>query len=600
MKVFLKRVRLSLKMKLTLLIESLVLVLLLVTGIITTMNEKKHLEGELKKRGVALAKNLANFTERPLLNNDLPTLRRFVNHSLEQDYVLYVSILDFQGKVLMHSDLSEVDKTYRNDMYSNVRDLKEPGCSSPHLSEDGERHCDIFAPIEISGEVLGMVMLGYSYAALEKEIIKNKQQVLSIGFGATIIGGIVAYLLAAFISSPIKRITDAIEHVAKGDLNMRLTIKRDDEIGSLADAFNNMTEDLRKTTISKDYVDNIISSMNDTLVVVDPDTKIVSVNRATCELLGYKEDELIGSDINLIVPQIEIFRDQKLLKLPGEVPVENRELYYVTKSGKHIPMLFSAAVLKNKEGGIDGSVGIARDVTELKQAEKALQKSEQQLHLLSSQLIKTQEIERRRVSRELHDELGQALMVFKIKLRYIREKLGIHQAALKANCDEVISIINDTTQNVRQLSRALSPAILEDLGLSAALRWLVNISTEHTDIKSSLDMEELVDLFSQEAQITIYRIIQESLTNVVKHAQARHVSVAIIKHDDKVEFRVEDDGKGFDVKEVLSRAPHKKGLGLVAMYERTRMLGGSLNVWSQRGSGTKITFTVPIDYGDAQ
>jgi PAS domain S-box-containing protein len=598
MKIFSRRV--SLRIKLTLLIESIVVVLLLVTGIITTIREKETLEGELHKRGFALAVDLAKFTEETLLNDDLPTLRRFVLHALEQDYVLYVAILDPQGTVVMHSDLSEVGKTYQNYMNSNVEDPKGPGCSQLHLSEDGELHCDIFAPIEVSDAMLGMVMLEYSNTAVSKEIIKARQQVITIGFLTTITGGIVAYLLAAFISSPIKRITEAIEQVANGDLKMRLTIKRNDEIGCLADAFNKMTADLRETTMSKDYVDNIISSMNDTLVVVDRDAKIISINRATCELLRYKEEELIGSDINLIAPQAEIFRDQELKKLPAKVPVVNREIYYVTKSGKHIPMLFSAAVLTNKEGGIDGSVGIARDVTERKRAEKALRESERRLHLLSSQLIKTQEIERKRLSRELHDELGQALMVFKLMLRSIRKKLGTDQASLKANCDEVISYIKETTTNVRQLSRALSPPILEDLGLSAALRWLVDSSTEHSDIKSSLDMEEVGDLFSQEAQITVYRIIQECLTNMVNYAQAAHISVAIRKHDDKVEFRVEDDGKGFDVKEALSRDPDEKGLGIAAMYERSRMLGGSLNVWSQRGGGTKITFTVPVDYGGAK
>jgi len=95
----------------------------------------------------------------------------------------------------------------------------------------------------------------------------------------------------------------------------------------------------------------------------------------------------------------------------------------------------------------------------------------------------------------------------------------------------------------------------------------------------------------------VYRIVQECLTNVAKHAQATHVSVTIRKQDDLFFFRVEDNGKGFDVKEVLGKDPRTKGLGLAAMYERTRMLKGSLDIWSQEGAGTKITFTVPLDDG---
>jgi len=364
----------------------------------------------------------------------------------------------------------------------------------------------------------------------------------------------------------------------------------------LANSFNKMTEDLRRTTISKDYFDNIIGSMNDTLVVVDPGRKIRSVNKATCKLLGYKEDELIGRDIRLIVPQKEtVFGGTGFKRLFGEATIINQEVDYITKTGKPISMLFSAALLENNAGGIEGTVGIARDITERKQAEEALRQSERELRFLSSQLLTAQEKERRRLSGELHDELGQALMVLKLKVRSIQRALGTGQASLNEECDEVIGYINEVTENVRRLSRDLSPVILEDLGLSAAIRWLVEASTKHYTIESSLDMTEMDDLFSYESQITVYRIVQECLTNIAKHAQATHVSIVIRRQDHRVLFRVEDDGKGFDVKEAFDRDPAKKGLGLAAMYERARILGGSLNIWSQKGTGTRITFSVSLD-----
>jgi len=375
-------------------------------------------------------------------------------------------------------------------------------------------------------------------------------------------------------------------------------IKRYDEIGILANSFNKMTEDLRRTTISKDYVDNIIGSMNDTLVVVDPHAKISSVNKAACNLLGYEEDELIGKDINRIVPLEEkIFKDSGFKKLLEGETVLNHELDYVTKNAKRVPMLFSAAVLRNKEGGIEGVVGIAKDVTERKQADEALRQSERKLRFLSSQLLTAQEKERRRLSIELHDELGQALMVLKLKVRAIQRALGTGRADLSGECDEVIGYINEVTENVRRLSRDLSPSILEDLGLSAAIRRLVATSTKHCNIESSLDMTQIDDLFSPGGKITVYRIIQECLTNIAKHAQATRASIVIKRENNKILFRMEDDGKGFDVQEALGQDPTIKGLGLTAMYERTRMLGGSLDIWSQQGTGTRISFTVPLDEG---
>jgi len=591
-----QRIRFRLRTRLTLLIESLVIVLVLMTGIITTMRERETLESELRKRGLALAADLAKFTARPLIGNDLPTLRRFINHSMEQDYVRYVMVLDPHGKVIMHSNLAEVGKIYQDSLNIVAVNSDEPGITQPHIMEKGELHCDIFAPIKVSKVRLGTVRLGYSYMAVEKEIVKARQQILIIGLVTTIIGGIMAYLLATFISNPIAKIAGALGTVADGDLDLQLEIKRNDEIGALASAFNKMTVNLRKTTISRDYVDSIIGSMNDTLVVVDLKGKITSVNKATCELLGYEEDEIVGKAVDVIVPQGQgIF--EGIQGSPEEATVVNRELDYVTKTGRRIPMLFSAAVMRNKEGRTLGAIGIARDITERQRAEEALRKSEKELHFLSSQLLTAQEKERRRLSRELHDELGQALLVLKLKLRSIRDRLRRDQAMLQAECDQMLIYINEVTENVRRLSRDLSPSILEDLGLSAAIRWLVETSTNHSDITSSLDMMEIENLFSQESQVTLYRIIQECLTNISKHAQASHISIAIAEQDGQVFFCVKDDGQGFDLDEVSGKDPSSKGLGLATMYERILMLRGSLDIWSKRGAGTRVSFAVPADQG---
>lgn len=257
-------------------------------------------------------------------------------------------------------------------------------------------------------------------------------------------------------------------------------------------------------------------------------------------------------------------------------------------------MLFSAAMLKNKEGREEGAVYIARDITKRKQAEEALRDSERKLNLLSSQLLTAQEKERRRLSNELHDELGQSLVVFKLRLRSIYERLGTDQVELKAKIDELMDYAGEVSENVRRLSRDLSPSILKDLGLEAAIRWLVGNFSKHSDSAYSIDMAEIEDMFSEEGQITIYRIIQECLSNITKHAQATQVSIFIRKEAGRTIFRVEDNGEGFDVQEAISKDPGEKGLGLNTMSQRARMLGGSLDIWSQKGVGTRITLAVPF------
>jgi len=231
----------------------------------------------------------------------------------------------------------------------------------------------------------------------------------------------------------------------------------------------------------------------------------------------------------------------------------------------------------------------------LKRREEAVRESEKRLRFLSSQLLKAQEKERMRLSKELHDELGQALALLKHRLRSIQRKLQEGQASLREECKSTSQYIDQTIKNVRRLSRDLSPSILEDLGLSAALRWLAeNFASQHS-IQTSFDIENIDHLFSQEAQTNLYRVSQEALTNIGKHAGANHVSFAVKKNEGYVSFIVEDDGKGFDANQVKARHSPEKGLGLAAMEERAHMLGAFLDIRSQVGEGTRITLTIPTE-----
>jgi len=235
-------------------------------------------------------------------------------------------------------------------------------------------------------------------------------------------------------------------------------------------------------------------------------------------------------------------------------------------------------------------------ITERKQAEAALLESEKHLRYLSSQLLTAQEKERRRVSRELHEELGQTLAFLKLRLRFIEKNLQKDQRDLREECENNLRYIDQVIENVRRLSSDLSPSILEDLGLSAALLRLINnLSKDSYKIKTSLQLMDIDHLFSQEAQIIIYRIFQEALTNIGKHAQATHLSIVISEQNGNVSFIVEDNGKGFDVKKAMMEENAEKGLGLTTMDERARMLGGFLEIWSEEGKGTRITLTIPVE-----
>jgi PAS domain S-box-containing protein len=349
-------------------------------------------------------------------------------------------------------------------------------------------------------------------------------------------------------------------------------------------------EALRKS--KEEYKILVDSSL--TGIFIHQDKKYVFVTDRFAEMHGYKPEELLVKDpLSLVYPDDrETLAEIASRRLRGEDVPQQYEVRRINKDGTIIWCEMMATVIEYE--GRPAIMGNIINITERKRAEKALRKSESELRFLSSQLLTAQERERKRLSIELHDELGQALMVLKLKVRAIERALGPDQGNLKKNCNETISYITEVSETVRRLSRDLSPSILEDLGLTAAIWWLVETSTQRFHIENSLDPAELDRLFSQEGQIAVYRIFQECLTNIARHARATHIFIEIAKEDGQVVFQVEDNGEGFDVERVLSKPASKKGVGLSAMYERTRMLGGSLDMSSKQGAGTRITFRIPV------
>ena len=225
---------------------------------------------------------------------------------------------------------------------------------------------------------------------------------------------------------------------------------------------------------------------------------------------------------------------------------------------------------------------------------QALKESEEHLRQLSARLLTTQEAERRRIATELHDGFGHSLILMKLRLGFIENELRKDPSGASDGCRNLSRLIDMVIEDVRRLSRDLRPSVLEELGLSAALGWLVDncIRHDHTMVTSALvDVDPLV---APEAQVVLYRIVQEALTNAAKHAKATEVSVRADRHGDRLFFVVEDNGGGFDVREAMTREASARGLGLATMHERARMIGGALNIWSERGKGTRIAFDVPI------
>jgi signal transduction histidine kinase len=233
--------------------------------------------------------------------------------------------------------------------------------------------------------------------------------------------------------------------------------------------------------------------------------------------------------------------------------------------------------------------------TDLEAMAAELKKSESRLHRLSSDLFSIQENERKRVSLELHDELGQSMAALKMQVGSISRRLGnVSTEELGAVCKDMQDNINQIIENVRRLAKDLSPVVLDDLGLQAAIEYLVNNFLKIYNVKINYKFSEINHLFDEDSQRIIYRILQEALNNISKHAEAKNVSLIIEKINGAVQFTVRDNGKGFNVRKTLDKKSTDKGMGLEAMSERVRILGGKINIVSRPGIDTTITFTAPI------
>jgi len=251
--------------------------------------------------------------------------------------------------------------------------------------------------------------------------------------------------------------------------------------------------------------------------------------------------------------------------------------------------------VKDEKGRFRYLEGYIDDITERKEFEKSLKESENRLRFLSSRLLEAQEEERRRISMELHDDLGQSLAALKLQMLAMSKRLGHNQSELKKECQGALSFIDRIIGTTRHLSRALSPSIIQDLKLCGTIRSMLEEFKQYATIDTALEMDDIDALFSEDQQIIIYRILQEALHNIHKHAHARSVAITIRKVAQQVNIKVRDDGQGFDIEQALNLHVADRGLGLAALEERSHMLGGQLVITSKKDRGTSIALTIPCN-----
>lgn len=236
----------------------------------------------------------------------------------------------------------------------------------------------------------------------------------------------------------------------------------------------------------------------------------------------------------------------------------------------------------------------SHDITARKQAEDAVQQMAEQLRELARRVVMAQEEERQRVSRELHDESGQALTALKISLELIKESLDPEAGELGENIAEAVTLTDTTRKRIRLLAQGLHPPVLDTLGINLALEDLCRDFSKRTKISISYEGQEIPNQ-SDAIHICLYRFLQAALTNVAEHAGATQIWVSLKLSDSQVSLSVQDNGRGIEAEKDGSFFQNSSGLGLLGMRERLKLLKGKLEIDSQRGRGTRLVARLPIE-----
>ena len=369
----------------------------------------------------------------------------------------------------------------------------------------------------------------------------------------------------------------------------------------------------------------IVDSSDDAIISKSLEGVISSWNKGAERMFGYTADEAIGQLITLIIPPDRRQEEAMILeRLKRGERVDHFETVRVRKDGTPLDISLTISPVRDGEGRVIGASKVARDVTEQKRAEQALRESKErlrsladgletevrlrtrelerrnaevldqseQLRDLSNRLLRSQDDERRRIARELHDSAGQILTALGMSLGNIGQRVR-HDPQLAEGVQDSRELVQQLSKEIRTTSYLLHPPLLDENGLPEAIRWYVQGLEGRSDLKIELCISDTFGRLPCEVEMALFRIVQECLTNIHRHSGSKKAIIRIVRKAEIVSLDIQDEGKGIPAEKLVSIQGQNAGVGIAGIRERVRHLRGTVNIQSNP-SGTTISVTLPV------
>ena len=624
-------------------------------GLLVRYELQARFEEEVLKRGLSVARYIAEAAEIPLITENRFSLGLLVSdyRKLDKD-IEYIYIATPDGTLATHTFgtavplqlIEEALKAPRDKSYTAVFEIKEG------------RIYDISTPVQ-DGK-LGSVHIGLYESLIDRNVAGVLVRMLPFVFIILILGTAAAIVFASAITRPIKLLTDGVRRLSIGGFNEPITITSHDEIGQLAAAFNNMTDNLRSTTVSREYMEKLIDSMNDVLIVISPEGVIQSVNRAFCELFGARSDTVVGHILtDFDEPDALFCLSSGFLHALKHGPIHGIESNCRTASGELVPMLYSLAVMKDDEDQPQAIICVAQNISSLKKIQEVLQKKQAELEEVNQNLeeivssrtaelaignegLRAEVAERQKKTEELREARDLAESANRAKSEFLanmshemRTPLNsiiggtdyLDSTALSEDqqrCltmihhagDSLLVLINDLI-DLSRIEAGQLEIICHPFNLQQTLERVIEMVRQDAELKKlnlSLKIAASMPQVVKGDQIRLQQVLVNLVANAVKFTEGGgSVSVttssSVPAEDDRVRvtFAIGDTGIGIDPNKLdmifdsfsqadtsITRRFGGSGLGLAISRKLVEAMGGIMQVESVPGVGSTFSVTIPF------